>query len=54
MKFGKTSTEQHEAHGSENLAEGLLHIVNDIGYPSHDVPEAIPVLVRRLLHAIFQ
>jgi hypothetical protein len=29
---------------SANLAEGLLHLVNDIGYPSHDGPEAAPVL----------
>ena len=41
IKFDEASTD----HGAANLAEGLLHLVNDVGYPSHEVPEAIPVLV---------
>ena len=43
MKFDEAS-----ADGDSSLAEGLLHFVNDIGYPAHDVPEAIPVLVSTL------
>ena len=27
-----------------HIMEGLLHIVNDIGYPNHVTPEAVPVL----------
>jgi hypothetical protein len=27
-----------------NVSEGLLHILNDIGYPQHMLPEAIPCL----------
>lgn len=44
IKFDEVTS---HTEGSANLAEGLLHLVNDIGYPSHDVPEAMPVLVRK-------
>jgi len=27
-----------------NVSEGLMHLLNDIGYPEHDVPEALPCL----------
>ena len=43
MKFDEAAASHSAA--TANLAEGLLHLVNDIGYPSHDVPEAVPVLV---------
>lgn len=27
-----------------NVSEGLMHLLNDIGHPEHNVPEALPCL----------
>jgi hypothetical protein len=42
LKFSEVDTGNV---GAANLAEGLLHIINDIGYPHHEVSEAIPCMV---------
>jgi hypothetical protein len=27
-----------------NISEGVMHLLNDIGYPAHTLPETVPCL----------
>ena len=34
----------NQSEEETNVSEGLLHLLNDIGCPDHDVPESVPVI----------
>ncbi len=40
MQFEENSA----GKGSINLSEGLMHVINELAFPNHAVPEALPCL----------
>ena len=34
-----------QQNSAANISQGLMHLLNDIGTPAHDLPEAVPILL---------